>query len=84
MPIEDGWATRSLWGDIRVICAWLAYCLDAIKWSSHVVHNGWWWPMSNLWSGGAGRRDADPVGAAEGLALRWPSTVIDAALPEWA
>ena len=66
------------------IWAWLAYCLDAIKRSSHVVHNGWWWSMSDLWLGRASNRDADPVGAAERLALRWPSTLIDAALPEWA
>lgn len=62
--------------------AWLAYCLDAIKRSSDAAHNRWWWSMSDLWLEGAGHRDADPAGAAERLALRWPSTLIDAALPE--
>jgi len=64
------------------IWARLADCPDAIKTSSLVVRNGWWWSMPGLWLGRAGRRCAEPVGATEGLALRWPSTVTDAALPE--
>ena len=69
---------------IMVIWVCLAYCLDAIKQSSRVVHSGWWWLVSGLWFGGAGRRDADPVGEAERLARRWASTPVDVALPEWA